>query len=103
MKTLRDEFAMAALTGLLAQKEGWSMNTIADSFYIADEMSSARGENKPSDGWIEWKGGQDPIEMPVIEVKTRNGETIRDYHNNFNWNHNSAGLDIIAYRVVEAI
>ena len=62
---------------------------------------------KPDDGWIEWKGGKQPIDDLDIEVKLRNGQIQQGYTaSNFRWYHYeddalSIANDIIAYRIIE--
>jgi hypothetical protein len=64
MKTLRDEFAMAALSAYIhydgipegAPDELWDKATATRAYAMADAMLAARGEDKPKDeGWIKWK------------------------------------------------
>lgn len=58
----------------------------------------------PADGWIEWVGGECPVQEGVlVEVKYRNE---KDYHikgfnraGRWSWAHYGAGGDIIAYRL----
>lgn len=46
MKTLRDQFAMAAMQGLLASGDSWSYNDIShDAYSIADAMLAEREKN----------------------------------------------------------
>lgn len=45
--TLRDQFAMAAMQGLLASGDSWNYNTIGrDAYDIADAMIAERAKNE---------------------------------------------------------
>lgn len=53
--------------------------------------------------WIEWKGGQCPIDdSERVDLKLRNGHITRDIPAGCvdDWNHKDLMTDIIAYRVV---
>ena len=72
-------------------------------------------QNKPSwedaDGWIEWKGGECPVDHGVmIDVRYRDGvvrkcmpalEPVADYHDVMHqyWQNDGVDGDIIAYRL----
>lgn len=61
---------------------------------VFDEQSADTQDN---DGWIEWKGGECPVENYVnIEVKYRNS----DYGFYNSWMHTGSKYDIIAYRII---
>lgn len=73
---------------------------------LESEKQSLDAMDKPaeSDGWIEWNGGECPVE-PHAPVEVR----LRYYGNDFDscfasdvsWKHYGTGGDIIAYRVVK--
>ena len=90
MKTLRDEFAMAALT--VMHYDGHSNENIAKEAYaIADAMMSARGDDKPKldeDGWIT------PTKPTSIQIKT----PFHIHSSNF-----TTAREVTAYRIVEAV
>ena len=51
------------------------------------------------DGWIEWKGGECPVEDDaVIDIRFRDGNEERGVDADWDWEH-SGGGDIIAYRL----
>lgn len=56
--------------------------------------------------WIEWSGGQCPLNAgDVVRVKLGSGEKCVDRAGNFDWDHNRAGFDvmddIVAYEGAE--
>lgn len=72
----------------------------------ADAMLAAREvvkpEKKPDDGWIEWHGGECPVDAgTTVEVKMLSGETDVRPAYQYRWNHVGYFNDIIAYRVVQ--
>lgn len=54
-----------------------------------------------SDGWIEWKGGECPVDgNAAVEYKVICGwESIRDRADTLRWSHIGVGSDITAYRL----
>lgn len=57
-----------------------------------------------SDGWIEWGGGECPVEKgALVDVKHLDGEIYQNKpamgDNNVCWSHNGSHGDIIAYRL----
>lgn len=56
-----------------------------------------------NDGWIEWNGGECPVEPDLrVGVKLRDGKQWDDKTAEiFRWNHVDNSHDIIAYRVVK--
>ena len=53
-----------------------------------------------SDGWIEWKGGECPVDVgDLIDVKFSDGDTLFGVNNGWNWGKNPYGCNIIAYRL----
>lgn len=60
---------------------------------------------QPDDGWIEWKGGECPVEPDaVVEVRMRDGRTATfddGTVDEFWWGNDGCSVDIIAYRIVK--
>ena len=60
-----------------------------------------------NDGWIEWNGGDCPVDSDntVVEVKYRSGIVIQDddWVDQDFWDHlpNQPYVDIIAYRIIQ--
>ncbi|HBZ17521.1 MAG TPA: hypothetical protein DEO73_17415 [Pantoea sp.] len=56
-----------------------------------------------NDGWIEWGGGERPVgDGMKVCLKFRDGDAIStDFPQNWEWEHENIGDDIIAYRVIE--
>lgn len=56
-----------------------------------------------SDGWIEWHGGECPVDSDaIVEVKFRHPSSYQfnnDRAGDFYWPHDGLGYDIIAYRL----
>lgn len=57
------------------------------------------------DGWIEWKGGECPVEPDaVVEVRMRDGRTATfddGAVDEFWWGNDGCSVDILAYRIVK--
>lgn len=56
-----------------------------------------------NDDWVEWGGGECPVELPRQEVEylTRLGNKYITAAGDLRWFHEGKGGDIIAYRVIE--
>ncbi|MFW0699059.1 hypothetical protein [Pantoea sp. R13S299] len=58
-------------------------------------------QQERGDGWIEWSGGDCPVErMAIVEVKftqTPQGEGIAHW---WDWHHEEGENNIIAYRII---
>lgn len=58
-----------------------------------------------SNGWIEWKGGECPVEPDaVVEVRMRDGRTATfddGAVDEFWWGNDGCSVDILAYRIVK--
>lgn len=74
-----------------------------------EQYESALAASKAAvghDGWIEWAGGDCPVDSDVIvEVKFRNPSLYRcinDRAGDFDWSHDGFGYDIIAYRLQQS-
>ena len=66
------------------------------------QYEAAISENE---GWIEWSGGECPVDGDaIVEVKLRNSnpdsrQSNSDRAGDFYWSHEGSGYDIIAYRL----
>lgn len=60
-------------------------------------------QEKGNDGWVEWGGGECPVELPrqEVEYRTRLGNKYMTAAGDLRWFHEGKGGDIIAYRVIE--
>lgn len=59
-------------------------------------------EERDSDGWIEWNGGNQPTDDDTaVEVILRGGEESSDKAFTFYWRNDGVSSDIIAYRIVK--
>ena len=65
------------------------------------DMEECKPEFKVPDGWIEWKGGECPVDKgDRIDVKFESGLERVNVHAAWNWRHNNQGqYNIIAYRL----
>ena len=53
-----------------------------------------------SEGWIEWEGGECPVDTSeIIDIKFRDGEIETDKALGWRWHHDNNCADIIAYRL----
>lgn len=54
------------------------------------------------EGWIEWSGGECPVEFDTaVEYTMRNGRSCQPWRaGRLLWNHENASWDIVRYRVV---
>jgi hypothetical protein len=70
----------------------------------AEPIHAAQPQSEPSlpsDGWIEWLGGNCPVnDMQIVEVQVRSGSTYTDYAGEWVWAHEGTNVDIFHYRVV---
>ena len=54
-----------------------------------------------NDGWIEWHGGDCPVDGNlIVEAKLRNREIYKFPARGFDWKNQEESTDITAYRVV---
>jgi hypothetical protein len=55
------------------------------------------------EGWIEWNGGDRPVERGMrVDARLRGGDTMkRRAASGLDWSHWGSEGDIIAYRVVK--
>lgn len=88
--------------------EGCSKNTIAEQVFDAGYRLAVPARVNSNDGWIEWAGGECPVEKgTLVDVRLKNGRTVTAQealkNNSFAtypfWRKDDAGGDIIAYRL----
>lgn len=55
-----------------------------------------------SDGWIAWHGGECPVPAgTMLEVRLSDGSLDQDKAGEYDWDHQGAADDIVAYRVLK--
>lgn len=54
-----------------------------------------------NDGWIEWGGGECPVDTKaIVDIKLKGGFTYKSCHaGDYSWRHAGGGGDIISYRL----
>lgn len=106
-KTLLDEFAMAALIGMFLDSnlDGDFEAFACDAYEVAQAMMEERKKHvkeAKDDGWIEWGGGNCPVDGDVkVEIITMMGEQFIDDAIEFNWHNTPDCEPIIKYRVLK--
>lgn len=91
------------------QAEAWRLNLLQ---HLATEpvaepstplpQIEASTVDKFGDGWIEWKGGERPVDAEqMIEIRTRAGFLNIARARFFRWDVSCLPTDIIAYRIVK--
>ncbi len=65
------------------------------------EYERLRRKFEPKDNWIEWKGGECPVDPDcMVEVKFTHGEMNNKQRAGFwTWGHSGVPGDIVAYRI----
>lgn len=97
------EFGLAAWTG--GDWCGNEFNTITASDYDTAIVTREQYESAlaASDGWIEWDGGECPVDSDaIVDVRFRNHSPLHvnnDRAGDFDWEHTGSNADIIAYRL----
>lgn len=77
--------------------------SILEGYYVeALEIALPMLEQQErGDGWIEWGGGECPVEaQQSVEVKLRGAIEKSDTASEFYWRHCQSRGDIIAYRII---
>lgn len=59
------------------------------------------GEAPAGDGWIFWRGGENPCPGQIVEYQLRQGDVDRIRSDCLFWRHIGHPVDIIAYRVIQ--
>lgn len=69
-------------------------------------QAAISSQNEPGDGWIDWAGGECPVQGNAgVEVRLKDGTVSSAWlAKGWVWEHGvlSPGADIIAYRVVKS-
>lgn len=78
---------------------------VSTEHYIADVSAGKTANATGANGWIDWHGGECPVDSDVIvEVKYRKTNPYQfnnDRAGDFTWSHHGIDGDIIAYRLVQ--
>jgi len=108
MKKLTPEKCMSVINGLKwMAAEGPGMS-IRDEYDIQayEYALKALEPQERGDGWIEWDGGECPVDVnQAVEVKLMDGTVSSALPTDgWVWEHGvlSPGADIIAYRIIPA-
>ncbi len=66
-------------------------------------QAALASQQTADDGWIEWEGGECPVDaLVMVEVKLRHlKQSICDTAERWDWSHDGVTGDILAYRVVK--
>ena len=85
----------------LKKATDWNTNTVTREQYEAALAASKAVAGR--DGWIQWAGGDCPVDSDaIVEVKYRKPNQYQfnnDRAGDFTWSHDGFGGDIIAYRL----
>lgn len=99
IKVTRDQYESA----LAANKE-LRHYQVSTEHYTPDVSAGKTVESTGSNGWIDWHGGECPVDSDeIVEVKYRKPSPYQfnnDRAGDFTWSHDGFGGDIIAYRIV---
>lgn len=99
VKVTRDQYEAA----LSASKELHHYQ-VSTEHYTPDVSAGKTVESTGSNGWIDWQGGECPVDSDaIVEVKYRKPSPLHfnnDRAGDFTWSHDGSGGDIIAYRIV---
>lgn len=98
VKVTRDQYEAA----LAASKE-LRPYQVSTGHYTSDAGAGKTASAADADGWIEWAGGDCPVDSDaIVEVKCR-WHNQHQYNNDrggdFYWAHTGSNADIIAYRL----
>ena len=76
---------------------------VSTEHYTSDAGAGKTYSAADADGWIEWAGGECPVDSDaIVEVKYRKPSPLHfnnDRAGDFTWSHDGFGGDIIAYRL----
>ncbi|KAA5932347.1 MULTISPECIES: hypothetical protein [unclassified Pantoea] len=88
--------------GVVYSPSGFGMRGFTCAGKIYGDLSF-KPEQQENDGWIEWGGGECPVDKKqVVHLKFRDGKVDDDGNKAFimRWSHIGTGWDIIAYRII---
>lgn len=70
---------------------------------IEESLPEVSQEERDSDGWIDWNGGDIPVDVnALVDIKKRDGLYLIGFQAGIlNWSHDGNPMDIIAYRIVK--
>lgn len=70
---------------------------------LAERKLAALASQQPEDdGWVEWGGGERPVDCALVDVKFAGGHIVHGYKpQHLDWRFDGDIADIIAYRVVK--
>ncbi len=94
---LRDD---ATYSGQLALND-YILQALEIALPILEQQE--RGERQERGEWIEWKGGEQPVNGDVlVETKWSDGSVSRGEASDWRWDHRSllSNLNLIAYRII---
>lgn len=78
---------------------------VSTEHYTADVSAGKTANATGSNGWIDWHGGECPVDSDaIVEVKYRKPCPLHfsnDRAGDFAWSHTGSDGDIIAYRLVD--
>jgi hypothetical protein len=71
--------------------------------YLSCECPAPAEPVQTDDGWIEWKGGECPVEARTpVEIRFRSGTgTVLSRAGQYSWEDDGKSFDIVAYRIVK--
>lgn len=76
---------------------------VSTEHYTSHASAGKTASADDADGWIEWAGGECPVDGDaIVEVKYRKPSPLNfnnDRAGDFSWSHHGFGGDIIAYRL----
>lgn len=78
---------------------------VSTGHYTSDAGAGKTASAADADGWIEWAGGECPVDSDaIVEVKYLKPSPLHfnnDRAGDFAWSHTGSNGDIIAYRIVQ--
>lgn len=102
--TRREQFAMAAMQGLLANGKGWFDADAQRAVRAADALIAELDKASANGGdFIQWAGGALPVRRDEkVELRFRDAASAIGRADDFIWSHAGGQADITAYRIVGA-
>lgn len=92
----RDRFDQLINRGIKLEK----VVKLQSSRITRDQYEAALAATATTDGWIEWAGGECPVDgAAFVDYKMRSGQVDTEDAHILRWNHKGFSGDIIAYRL----